>query len=435
LFRSEATYSGCVVIEKTSISQFGEVRRGYKVMLAGALLIALAMPTISIYALPYFMAALNAEFGWERQEMGVAVSFLALTMFIGGPWVGRLVDRFGARRIAMVSIASYALGLAALSQLTSSIWTLYAGYVALALLGLGASHICYLRAVASWFDQARGIALGVAGSGAGLMAALAPQFLPQWIEAHGWRSAWLLLAALSLLAAPIMLMFVRERGDRAGEVVRANTVAGGMTVAEAKRSRAFWLMITGIFSLGVGLVGLTVQLVPLVVEVTGSRQAATLAGSLFGIGLMCGRLFTGFFLDRYSARVVSATMYSVPVVAMVIFASGNPIGPAVLGAGLGIAAGSENDILSYLVSRYFGLRSFSELFGWMFGTLSLGAAVGPLLINLLHTYGWDASSTLVVSGALCMVATVLYACLGPYPPLVISTGELRDSTGVKEAVV
>ena len=109
-------------------------------MLAGALLIALAMPTISIYALPYFMAALNAEFGWERQEMGVAVSFLALTMFIGGPWVGRLVDRFGARRIAMVSIASYALGLAALSQLTSSIWTLYAGYVALALLGLGASQ-------------------------------------------------------------------------------------------------------------------------------------------------------------------------------------------------------------------------------------------------------------------------------------------------------
>ena len=186
------------MIKEISISQFGEVRRGYKVMLAGALLIAVAMPTLSIYALPYFMAAFNAEFGWERQEMGVAVSFLALTMFLGGPWVGRLVDRFGVRRIATVSIALYAVGLAALSQVTSSIWTLYAGYVALALLGLGASHICYLRAVASWFDKARGIALGVAGAGAGLMAALLPQFLPRWIDAHGWRSAWLLIAGLSL---------------------------------------------------------------------------------------------------------------------------------------------------------------------------------------------------------------------------------------------
>jgi Arabinose efflux permease len=395
-------------------SQWGEIQRGYRVMVAGAIVIGLAMPTISIYALPYFMGALNAEFGWQRQEIGVAVSCLTLTIFLGGPWVGRLVDRLGVKKIATVSIVLYALGLAAMSQISSSIWTLYAGYVGLALLGLGASHICYLRAVASWFDHARGIALGVAGAGAGIFAAIAPLFLPQWIEAYGWRSAWMLLGAMAMVALPVMLLFLGEYQSK-GHGHGRRGATQGMSSAQARRTRAFWLMLIGVFALGVGLVGLTVQLVPLVTEVTGSGKSAALAGGLFGVSLMCGRFFTGFFLDRFPARIVSAVIYCAPVLAIAIFASGHPFGPAALGIGLGIAAGAENDILSYLVARYFGIRSFSELFGWMYGALSLGAAIGPVLIRVLYGLGWHSNGALAASAALCAVAAVLYACLGAYP--------------------
>lgn len=398
----------------TNSGQLQEIRRGYPVLIAALLTVGLAMPTVSIYTLPYFMAAFKAEFGWERQEAGVAVSFLTLTIFLVGPWVGRLVDRHGVRRIASVSIVLYAAGLALLSQLTASIWTLYAAYVGIALAGLGASHLCYLRVVATWLEKARGLALGIVGSGAGIWAATVPLYLPAWIQTHGWRSAWVLVAVITLFALPIVLLLLKERGiDRERSGVPA--AADGMTAQESRTTQAFWLMIVGTFSLGIGLIGISVQIVPLVTEATGSTEMALRAGSAFGISLMCGRLFTGFLLDRFKPHLVASGIYLLPVLAIAAFASGHALGPVLLGAGIGLAAGGENDILSYLAARYFGLRSFSELFGWLWGTLSLGGAAGPIVINLLHVAGFHADATLMFSASLCGLAAVLFMLVGLRP--------------------
>lgn len=398
----------------SSVGQIQEIRRGYPVLIAALMTVGLAMPTVSIYTLPYFMAAFETEFGWKPQQVGVAVSFLTLTIFLVGPWVGRLIDRFGVRKITSISIVAYAIGLALLTQLASSIWTLYVAYVGVALAGLGASHLCYLRVVATWFDRARGLALGFVGSGAGIWAATVPLYLPSWIETHGWRSAWLLLSVITLIALPIMLLFLKERGATRGGP-HAIASPDGVSAKEAKATKAFWLMIIGTFALGVGLIGVSVQIIPLVTELTGSREMALRAGSAFGISIICGRLFTGLLLDRLSPHLVASAIYILPALGIVAFASGHPSSAIFLGIGLGLAAGGENDILSYLAARYFGFRSFSELFGWLWGTLSLGGAAGPIIINFLHTSGLPSSTTLMFSAGLCSFAAIMFMLLGTQP--------------------
>jgi len=79
-----------------------------------------------------------------------------------------------------------------------------------------------------------------------------------------------------------------------------------------------------------------------------------------------------------------------------------------------MSLGSEGDIFAYFISRYFGLRSYAELFGWMFGIMCLAGALGPLLIlalPVMHGYG----VALRIFAGLCLVAALLLGSLGPYP--------------------
>lgn len=391
--------------------QWGEVRDGWRVILAGAGAIAVSMPTLGIYSLPYFMASWKEDFGWSRQDVGIAVTCLTLGIFLSGPLVGRACDRFGVRPVASISIVFFALGLWGMSFLSGSLAEFYFAYFLLAVVGAGAGHICYLRTVASWFEQVRGVALGFVGAGAGMWAAVAALLLPHWIGAYGWRSAWQLLAIIACAGLPLVILFLKERRIPAA-IIGSIGQEDGMTMSEARRTARFWAMLLGIVLLGMGLVGLSTQMVPLVSEITSDTALAARAGALFGVSLMIGRLFTGVLLDRLPPHIVAGSVFLLPVAGSAAFILSPLAGAAMLGISLGLAAGGENDVVSFLVARHFGLRSFGEIFGWMFGALSLGAGIGPLLIRWFSYLGAGSSAALVQAMFLCTFASLAYFSIG-----------------------
>ena len=81
---------------------------------------------------------------------------------------------------------------------------------------------------------------------------------------------------------------------------------------------------------------------------------------------------------------------------------------------VGMSLGSEGDVFAYFISRYFGLRSYAELFGWMFGVMCLGGAIGPLLILVLPVTQGYGTALRIFSG-LCVAAALLLGTLGKYP--------------------
>jgi MFS family permease len=141
--------------------------------------------------------------------------------------------------------------------------------------------------------------------------------------------------------------------------------------------------------------------------------------------LIVGRLLAGWIIDRVFAPYVAVFFLLCPVAGLLILALQPAEVPPIIGVLLlGLGIGGETDLLSYLVSRYFGLRKFGTIYGWIFTAALVGNAVGSSILGwsfqLLHGY----AQALLGFCGLLIVASVLTLRLGPYryPP--------RDDTPV-----
>lgn len=394
-------------------SSRSELRAGWSVLLACVLGSSAGLVGITVFAFQFFIVPLQKEFGWERSSIGLAVSCLSLTLIFSGPLIGQLCDKYGAHRVIPVSIVTFALGLLAMTRIGGSVWTLYLGYVALAILGAGTTYGCYSRAVTTWFEKNRGLALGLTASGPGLLAIFLPQMVPDVIAEHGWRAGWLLLAGIVLLALPLALLFIRERP--VGQVAGERRVLPGLSLAEVRRTRTFWMLAGGIFIVHSGVAGMNIHLVPMVTDMGASGDTVKWIATVFGASMFCSRVITGLLLDRLPGPVVAVLIFSVAASGLLLTGLGGADYALFCAVGLGLATGAEGDLIGYFISRYFGLKSFSELFGWLYGALAIGAAVGPWLTGTLYDYAGGYSVALMVSAGCCLTTAAIYSRLGAYP--------------------
>ncbi len=128
----------------------------------------------------------------------------ALTLAISAPFVGALTDKFGARAVAGLSRLGFSGGFLLLSNVSPSFTQFLLLIVLLHLLGAGTSPVVYTRLVNQWFNQARGLALGIALAGTGITGALAPRLIAGCLQDHGWRSSYQLLALIVIVLTPLV---------------------------------------------------------------------------------------------------------------------------------------------------------------------------------------------------------------------------------------
>ena len=157
--------------------------------------------------------------------------------------------------------------------------------------------------------------------------------------------------------------------------------------------------------------------VPMLVQKGLSQSDATLVFSAFGLALVAGRLAGGFLLDKFWGPLIAFCALVLPSIGCLIFL----LAPAhialmVMATVLvGVAAGAEFDILAYLASRYFGLRSYAKVFGTVSGTVALGSGVSPLLVGPLIDATGSYDALLFICIALAALGASLFLTLGPYP--------------------
>jgi hypothetical protein len=88
---------------------------------------------------------------------------------------------------------------------------------------------------------------------------------------------------------------------------------------------------------------------------------------------------------------------------------------ALAAALLGITTGAEGDLLAYLASRYFGLRSFGQIAGLLYVPLGLAHAASPLLYAASRDLSGSYDSMLVTAMVLFSGGAGLLLAMGPYP--------------------
>src|ERR1700742_3297178 len=173
-----------------------------------------AQPPIPLFSFGLFIKPIGAEFGWDRAAMSAASGIGSLMSGIGISIVGILMDRYGVRRVLIPVIILFATSFAAISLTPPSLVIFITLYAIAGALGSGQGPLGYVKSISGWFDDRRGLALGIAMAGIGLGAAMVPQYAQFIISHFGWRYAYVGLGALLLvIALPSVLLFVREPAE------------------------------------------------------------------------------------------------------------------------------------------------------------------------------------------------------------------------------
>jgi MFS family permease len=389
-------------------------RSRWWIVAASVSALVVSQGSINLFAAGVFLKPVAHDLGFGRGEVATALGIANLASAIATPVAGWAMDRHGSRRIMLPLIVLFAVSTASLSLLQASAWLLVLLYGISGLVGVGQSPTAYARLVARWFDRQRGLALGIALCGVGLGTVLVPQFSTFLVVQYGWRFGYLGLAVAILLLAFIpVAVLIRDP-----PVVRA--IAGaqavpGMTFAEAARGWRYWSMTLAFLLAAACINGSLLHVVPLLTDRGYSPGTAATVISSAGLALIGGRLLSGWLVDRIFASIVAVFFLLCPMAGLAILTQGSGgawpfIGTVLLGVGIG----AEIDLMSFMIGRYFGVRSFGALHGVMFGFAALGNAVGSTILGwsfqLLHSYG----PGFVLFEFFLFVTCILLATLGAY---------------------
>jgi len=410
-----------------------ELQRGWKIVFACCIGICCSSSAIPFYTLGAFTVPLEADFGWSRAEIQGAISFLTLGGLFTIPIAGMLVDKYGPRRVALFSLCAFAITFANIGLTTSSLVIFYANWTLMSALSAGTTPITWTRAVNGWFDKNRGIALGFALTGTGLAGIFTPNLATYLIQEFGWRHAFVGLSLLPVcVALPIVYFFFRDppegRNQAAGEQQAVASVIRGVTLRKALKGRYFWTIAIAFFLISIGIGGTIPNLIPMLQD--GGLAPATAAGVVGAIGLsvIFGRIIAGYLIDRFWAPGVAFVMLSLPAVSCMILAGDvQSVGRATIAAAIiGLAAGAEFDLISYLTSRYFGLKHYGKIYAWQFAAFSLGAGLAPPVFGRVFDLYGSYRPILIAAAILYVLGSAALLTLGKYPNL-LKVGTAKHS--------
>jgi MFS family permease len=360
-----------------------------------------------------FFTPLLKQFGWKRAKLSLLQSTMGLTMGFSMPLAGWLLDRLGARLVMLAGALVAGAAFAAASQ-AHSFAPMLAAYIAFGL-GMGASTTLPAAFVVSnWFEERRGVALGVAMAGASFGGTVMTLIASCALAWGGWRIAYLAMAApVFIVAIPLILFVVEGRPPREahsagapGEGVPSpSTYHGpghaeadgstpelpGFELGEALRSRPFWLISICFMVYAFSATGSVVHLIPYLIGVGFAPTRAALAMSILLAVGAAGKPVFGWFADRFSIRLAVFVVFAESTAGYILMLHAvNARMLIITLAVLSPAWGALLALLPVLLADTVGLRRYGSISGILGIFSTVGSALGPVVAGAVfdaaHSY-------------------------------------------------
>jgi MFS transporter, OFA family, oxalate/formate antiporter len=295
--------------------QSSEFRIGWKVLLAGFLGTMCGASPVPFNVLGFLFKPLEAEFGWDVQQVSIGITIFGITAALLAPVFGWLADRFGVRKVAIWSLVGFILAFSSLYFTPPTLAGFYFLWLLVGLIGIGSTPVTWSRGLSLWFVKQRGLALGMMLVGTSAAAFIVPQLAVWSSDNFGWRAIFPVVALMPLLIAlPATLAFFREpRADeRPAALSTASGELAGMTFKEAVRTKQFWILWFSIFLIASAYGGAHIHMPAIVGDHGIDRAAAAGIMGIVGMGLLCGRIGVGFLLDRFWGPAIAFPVLCLP---------------------------------------------------------------------------------------------------------------------------
>jgi sugar phosphate permease len=398
---------------------------------ATAFLSLFAIVGVALYGLPRFYPFFVQELGWSRQQVtsGNAYSKIAVAIAFGFI-AGRIVDRFGPRRLMLGGITMAGAALVGLSYVT----TLAGFYLFYAFNALG--YVCggplpNQVLLSRWFDKGRGKAMGVAYLGIGVGGALVPLLAYALTQSLGWRGALRWLGVLMIVVSLPAAYFVREPAAAAASA-RAST---RLSLAPIMSRPAFFFLLIGSMA-SIGAVGGTMQNLALYLSLDRKLAQVDVDStlSLILIGSLVGRLLMGWLADRWPKKRVMILIYIIVAAAIPpLFYATTPNALRVSAFLFGVGLGGDYMIIPLMAAELYGVAIMGRVMGIVLTADSVAESLVPMLVASLRDWTGSYGPGFVVLVTLAAIGAIAVSLL-PSRPAAQPAGSTDDASSRASSV-
>ena len=377
-----------------------------------------------------FIKPMGDQLGIGRASFGWALTARLMVGAAASPVVGRLIDRFGSRVLLAAAAAITGAALFGLAQITQA-WQLVMLFSVTGIVGLGGpAALATTVPVAKWFVRRRGRAIGLLFMGipvGGIIFLPLTQFL---LDSVGWRSAWMILAALGAgIIIPVSLLLVRRQPEDMGLLpdgaspltdapafesqekqtsVSSPLEEDSWTLGEAVRSFTYWRLV---FAFGLGMLAVSsvgLHRIPDFMDRGLDPRLVALATALDTVALGVTTFVLGFVVERVPVRFIAVLAYGSFATAtfLTIIADSHLMLFLAMGT-FGVGAGGQMLTQNYLWASYFGRQHLGSIRGAVLPvTLLIGGFGAPLAGYVRDSVGSYVPMWSVARGLMVIVACI-----------------------------
>jgi len=401
--------------------------RAHYAWVVAAVTFLVLLITAGIRATPgVLMVPLEAEFGWNRAVISLAVAINIALFGLIGPFAASVMERYGLRRVILAALGLLTVSVA-LSTRMHDRWQLTLLWGVLVGSGTGVTSMVLAAIVATrWFEARRGLVMGAlsAANATGQLVFL--PMLASVVEHRGWRAATLIVAAAAAVVFAVVLLFMRDRPADLGLLRYGQTHADDpnaqpplaplAALAFAARSPAFWVLAGTFFVCGAstnGLIGTHLIAACHDYGIPAVRSAQLLA--VMGIFDILGTTGSGWLTDRYSSRHLLFGYYTLRGLSLLFL-------PFALARGLdgmgwfavfyGLDWIATVPPTVRLTGEAFGRQNTGVVYGWIGASHQLGASLAAFGAGAIRTGLGAYQLAFWIAGGLCILAGLSFITIG-----------------------
>lgn len=392
---------------------------GYVVVAAGFIIMAVVWGTAQTFGV--FFKPILSDFGWTRAAISGAASLSIALYAVLSIVVGKLTDRFSPRLIVSVCGAAIGIGYVLMSQV-NALWQVYLAYGVLVGIGTGGSFVPAATAIARWFVKRRGLMTGIFASGVGAGVILMPPVANWMISACGWRTSFIILGIVTIIATIVPAQFLRRDPAEMGlkpygedEIKKENVVPiEEYSSGEATRTRQLWLLVIAYVCFGFSQQAIMIHIVPHATDLGISAIMAASIMSVIGGLHAAGKIGIGGIYDKIGSKSALVISFSIIVVSMFLLMFAKEAWMFYLFAIIfGFAYGGIAGLISPVVAELFGLRTLGPLLGIVTCAWGVGATLGPIMAGHIFDASQNYFQAFLVSAILSVLGLVMVLLLKP----------------------
>ncbi len=390
------------------------------VMLPVVMLVSICTSPGQTFGISVFTLYLQEALGLSSSELSGA--YMVGTMLAALPltWVGAQMDRYGPRRVLIGVVLLFGLTCLGMTQV-SGLFSLFVAFFFLRLLGQGSMSMLGQNALAMWFHRRLGFASGLSNVGMAAAVGGMPALSLFLIAEYGWRTAYAILGlGVWLLLLPVLAFVFRNRPEDMGQVADGGWVDVGatekmvpvvgpeLTLAQALRSRTYWITVCCMASWSMSGTGVQFHIVPIFAErgLGGVEVAAMF--SIYALTIACGRLGGGILADKFPLNALIAAAMAFQGLGLALLNTLAPQWlPPLFPIAFAVGSGLLMSVGETIWVRYYGRRHLGKIRG---SATTIGVAasgVGPFVMGVAYDFFGSFSQVLWACAALAVPLAVL----------------------------